>query len=454
MKIYVLFFFFLSFVSSTNMKGCSKNKCADCHFENVCENAGCVWDNSVPPNGPIPWCTPKPLPYPKNAYVCSQSNPCHGQTFTQNNLTLICKDDHVCDYVHVKCSQNSNCTIDAKGSVYKMIIDARAVGSKHKVEIKCNHHCTNIKIKCPNAKKSECVCKDCSKENIMECYHGGGICKTSQAKIIPKWTGNNVWCKTHKIYPNIPFHLMPGYCPSIDYIPYPCQMFYEFYNGRNLKYAPNKYCAAFNFTYYNHHTKSMENVIELASCAKILNETTLDAIYTTPQCVEYLQGGPKRQTTPPCKQDSIVLNNSFFKNNTKEDDFREKPLFETIQDIVQEYLLLILLILVFTIVSCCFWKCCCQKFCCKDKECCTMCNCEICVEKIMKKMGYGDVYENIMKAMEWIECCCCVGEREEEDTPVRSISRQFTNNLDIEAVEEYEIPTKTDSPVRLRRVCI
>jgi len=37
---------------------CSINSCADCHFNDVCTKVGCKWNDTVVPNGPIPWCTP------------------------------------------------------------------------------------------------------------------------------------------------------------------------------------------------------------------------------------------------------------------------------------------------------------------------------------------------------------------------------------------------------------
>ena len=44
--------------SSSPPPTCSKDSCADCHFNDVCTNAGCSWDDTVPANGPVPWCTP------------------------------------------------------------------------------------------------------------------------------------------------------------------------------------------------------------------------------------------------------------------------------------------------------------------------------------------------------------------------------------------------------------
>jgi len=36
---------------------CTINSCADCHFNDVCTNAGCKWNDTVIPNGAVPWCT-------------------------------------------------------------------------------------------------------------------------------------------------------------------------------------------------------------------------------------------------------------------------------------------------------------------------------------------------------------------------------------------------------------
>jgi hypothetical protein len=60
--------------------------------------------------------------------------------------------------------------------------------------------------------------------------------------------------------------------------------------------------------------------------------------------------------------------------------------------------------------------------------------------------------------LEWVHCCCSIGE--EEETVTRRVSRPITReisraNIDIEManrseIVEYEIPTKNDSPIRRR----
>jgi hypothetical protein len=43
---------------------CAADLCGDCHFNDVCENVGCKWDDTVPANGDVAWCTALSPPPP------------------------------------------------------------------------------------------------------------------------------------------------------------------------------------------------------------------------------------------------------------------------------------------------------------------------------------------------------------------------------------------------------
>jgi len=45
---------------------CTADSCGDCHFNDVCENVGCKWDDTVPANGEVAWCTAVSLSPPPN----------------------------------------------------------------------------------------------------------------------------------------------------------------------------------------------------------------------------------------------------------------------------------------------------------------------------------------------------------------------------------------------------
>ena len=49
---------------------CAADSCGDCHFNDVCENVGCKWDDTVPANGEVAWCIAVPPPPPNATTSC------------------------------------------------------------------------------------------------------------------------------------------------------------------------------------------------------------------------------------------------------------------------------------------------------------------------------------------------------------------------------------------------
>lgn len=446
---------------------CSGKSCGDCHFEHVCTGAGCQWDDTVTPNGPIPWCTPtnKQPRLTITTTRCNGTHPCANETWAPTNLSLMCDGDGSCNGATFVCS-TGDCTVETTGTMTNVQIDATQVSAGHTFELKCNHKCGAVAVACSKRLGSACKCTNgCNRKVSMECYHGKSYCSLGGAKAIPRWEENDVWCKTPP-----PQEMMlgsiPAYCgPTVDYVAFPCRTFYK---PPTVDYprAPSKMCAAFNFSYYSTHYQDTTTYIELFACGKILNATTMDVEYALPTCVEYLSGGPP--ATPPTKCKHARPPQRFF-NVSGGDDTNKgvAPWYTALFQTARWQWVGAVLVGCLLLCACC----CCYYY--RDRcRCCAWCEWGMWAECFFQKIGFGDTYEKASEVCEWIQCCCGGGGDDtehdtEHDGHPRAIAREFTREftrefserrLDIEMAATRghqeivleEIPTKTDSPIRRR----
>ncbi len=452
---------------------CSGKSCGDCHFENVCTGAGCQWDDTVAPNGPIPWCTPVKKPPRIATTRCNGTHPCANETWAPTNLSLMCDGDGSCNGATFVCS-TGDCTVETTGTLTNVRIDATQVSAGHTFELKCNHKCGAVAVACSKQSGSACKCTNgCNRKVSMECYHGKSYCSLGGAKAIPHWEENDVWCKTPP-----PQQMMlgsiPAYCgPTVDYVAFPCRTFYQS-PAYNRPRAPSEMCAAFNFSYYSEYYQDTTTYIELFACGKILNATTMDVEYALPTCVEYLSGAPATTTPPPlinCKRSgpSQLFNVSEKEDTNKITSPWYTVLFQTAQ---RQWAAVAAIVLAGCLLLC---TCYCGYYYRDRCRCCTMCEWGMWAECFFERIGFGDTYEKALEICEWIQCCCGgegddVEDDTEQDRRPRTISRDptpreptrgFSERLDIEMapvrghqeIVMDEIPTKTDSPIR-RRACI
>lgn len=372
--------------------------------------------------------------------VCSTQSPCTDQHFVHPRWPVVCADDHACDGLFLQCAPGY-CVVDVHGAVERLRIDA---GEANTFQLTCKGGDCDAHVVCPDAPGSTCACKQCNASTTLECFHGGSYCDPSGATVVPRWTFNDVWCQTPPVFDTrLPWNMVPAYCASSKYVPYPCR---TYYSRRSFSYAPNQYCAAFNFSV--HHSGHQRQVIELAACAKI-NRSQAVVDFLLPTCVEYAAGNP--------------TNHTMSKGNTSSSHDRT----------VERYFDLMLLLdylktywwiaVVAVLLLCCICVCggCGKKVKCGEGTGC-------CVEILMHRCGYGELYEQMEEVCGWVGCCCGGNDDVEEEDPLpssRRITRQATQDLVDELsrrgrphhvnieIMERDVPVKVDSPVR-RRVYI
>ena len=411
---------------------CSNTSCADCHFQHTCEKVACRWDNTVSPNGPVPWCTPP------HSITCRTNATCANSTF-HNYSTIYCMNEGVCDGSVVHCPPSKgDCLIQINGAVRNMRIDA---GQTAKLKLQCNHKCTaNVHVRCPDRTDSRCVCHGCSQGVTMECFHGGGYCEPGGSVVVPHWLKNDVWCKTPPIInPNLPFHLMPAYCPTIEYVPYPCKSYYT-HPSTSFPFAPNNKCAAFHFVIPSRRSNTMMDIVELASCAKIVNKTTYDVVdFMVPTCVEYVD---KVHTNDSTRNETTTIQNRS-ETMVRVPYFDVMILLQHIMPYLVWIVVVFVVVLIYVLCKCSF----------VHDNCC-------CIEYVMKTCGCEKLYEELSVWCEWLECCCGSEEDAEEEEeavvsrrPTYELERELSrrrHHISIEMSERDVFKQHVDSPVRRR----
>ena len=398
---------------------CSIHSCADCHFENVCETAGCQWDDTVPPNGPIPWCTPKTTP---PAVLCDSIRPCNGLRWPTSNFSIRCVGDHVCDRTSFTCSDSGTCTLETTGTATDITINAH---DSHAMNVVCHGKCSNVHVQCP--KYGTCTCTGCSASVQMECFHGtGASCTLGGATAIARWESNTVWCKSPPPIQGYSYYgALPAYCPTSRHVAFPCQTFYP----RPSSYitAPNHKCAAFNYTYYDSYRKTMRHFIEVFSCGIVINISQPDIQFATPICVEYVHGKPVWNTTVQPNATTIVHCNHTGRGADSE--------------FLNEVIVYGFIVCMVALCACCTIRACCkQKIQCCNREWCSVCHWGGCVKILFYKCGWEDLYDTLEEVMEMVDCCCCTKEIEEEEEEHNAEeTRHRTDNTNTHPTEETVI---------------
>ena len=321
-----------------------------------------------------------------NAQICNQNHPCTNSHWPANNLSISCVGDGVCDGSSFYCA-GGDCLIETNGDLRNVNIDASYIGKGHKFELKCNNKCENINIICSDILGSTCKCTACNRQVTMKCFHGKSYCSSGGAKILPIWKENNIWCKTPETNSMMmPFGMMPAYCPSAEYMAVSCRSLYVS-PSNTYPYGPSDKCVAFNFSYHSDYYKENLYYIELVSCGKMINESTMEIDYVTPTCVEYLFGDPMLPSAKPlCKNQTItkyiVVTRSIeqYSNSTT----NSLPWYSL--EFLQQYLFFFILCVGLIVFLCVLRRCCFGKIECKCcKSYCSYCEWDMCFSRYYGK---------------------------------------------------------------------